>query len=124
MDLVSLFVTSVRSSLRVGTVRNCKFSIPFQTDVFHFLFNGKGTVIHGRRGRSYTEADFDLEFFPSNWYISYSKLGDGCKIVFPIFLYSYVKYAPQTYHKTSTGLVPLSRDFIETLTVTVCKSRC
>ena len=49
-----------------------------------FLFNGKGSIVKGMRGRSYNEADFDTQYFLPDWHVSYNRLGNGCKIVFPI----------------------------------------
>ena len=70
MDSISSFVTAIKGSLRVGTIRNCTFSIPFRTDVFNFLFNGKGIVVSGRRHKAYSEVDFNPQLFPSDWFIS------------------------------------------------------
>ena len=124
MDSISLFVTAVKDSLRVGTIRNCTFSIPFRTDVFLFLFHGKGNEVSGKRYRSYLQVDFDSQLFSSNWFVSHDRLGNGCKIVFPVFIHSYVKYAPQSYLQIGTALVPQPRDFTETITVTLVKCRC
>ena len=62
-DNISDFITAVQNSLRVGTVRNSKFLVPFRCDVFVFLFHDKGSVVSGRRGRMFSEADFDLKYF-------------------------------------------------------------
>ena len=121
MDSISSFVTAVQDSLRVGTIRNCTFSIPFRTDVFNFLFNGKGSAVSGKRYKSYLEVDFNTQLFPTDWFVSYDKFGYCCKIIFPVFIHSYVKYAPKRYGHT--GIVQ-SRDFTETITITVVKCRC
>ena len=70
MDSISSFVTAIKGSLRVGTIRNCTFSIPFRTDVFNFLFNCKCIVVSGRRHKAYSEVDFNPQLFPSDWFIS------------------------------------------------------
>ena len=123
-DSVSSLVTAVQNSLRHGCVRNCMFVIPFRCDVFNFLFSGKGSLIHGKKGRYYSEADFDPTYFYVNWFVSYSKLGDGCKLEFPIILRSYVKFSPCTYTKNDDNVVARPRDFTELLSVSVVKVRC
>ena len=124
MDSISLFVTTMKGSLRVGTIRNCTLTIPFRTDVFNFLFNGKGNMINGKKAKSYVESDFNTQLFPSNWFVYYDRLGNGCKLDFPVYMYSHIKYAPQTYIRTSTTLALQQRDFTEIVTVTVVKCRC
>ena len=102
LDSVSNFVSAVQSNLRAGTVHNCTFYVPFRTDVFNFLFNGKGNVVNGKRGKTCSEADFDVQHFPLNWYIHYDRLGIGCNVVFPIQIHSYVKFAPISHLKTKS----------------------
>ena len=120
-DNISNFITAVQSSLRVGTVRNSKFLVSFRCDVFVFLFHDKGSGISGKRGRMFSEADFDLKYFSSDWFVSYDKLGDGCKIQFPIHLNSFVRFSPLTYTKDSNDdiIVPRPRDFTELLSVSI-----
>ena len=105
MDSISNLETAVTRSLQAGVVRNCSFCIPFRTDVFNFLFNGKGTVVSRRRGRSYSLQDFDAQHFSHQWYITHNKLGDGCEIVFPLHMHSTVKYTQPSYTITATGVV-------------------
>ena len=101
------------------------FVVPFRCDVFNFLFSGKGSSIHGKKGRFYSEADFDSTYFYINWFVSYSKFGDGCKVEFPIILRSYVKFSPCTHTKNDDNIVVArSRDFTEVLSVSVAKVRC
>ena len=123
-DSVSNFVTAVQNSLRRGCVRNCNFVVPFRCDVFKFLFSGKGNSIRRKKGRFYSEADFDPTYFYVNWFVSFSELGDGCKIEFPIILRSYVKFSKCTYTKNNDVVAPRPVDFTELLSVTVVKVRC
>ena len=125
-DSISNFVTAVQNSLRVGCVRNCMFVVPFRCDVFNFLFSGKGSSVRTKKGRLYTEEDFDPTYFSIKyWFVSYNKLGDGCKIDFPINLRSYVKFSPCTYIKNDDNVVVRRpRDFTELLSVSVVKVRC
>ena len=98
-DCVSNLCTAVQNSLRVGVVRNCSFVVPFRVDVFGFLFRDKGSTVRGKRGRMFSLADFNQTYFPSNWFVSHSRLGDGCKLDFPINLRNHVKFSPLTYFK-------------------------
>ena len=54
----------------------------------------------------------------------HSKLGDGCKLEFPIILRSYVQFSPCTYTKNDDNVVARPRDFTELLSVSVVKVRC
>ena len=123
-DCVSGFVSKIKNSLRLGCVRNCAFSVPFRCDAFKFLFNGRGSVVRGKKGLAYTQADFNSSYFPPDWFLSCDALGDCCKIDFPIILRNFVKFTPQTYTKHQNTIVPSSRDFTETLSVIVVKVRC
>ena len=42
LDSISSFLDGVTRSLRVGTVRNTKFTVEFRYDVFRLLFGGEG----------------------------------------------------------------------------------
>ena len=79
-DCVSNFCTAVQNSLRVGVVQNCSFVVPFRCDVFSFLFRDNGSIFKGRSGRMFSLADFDPNHFSSNWFISYNRLSDGCRL--------------------------------------------
>ena len=124
-DCVSNFCTAVQNSLRVGVVQNCSFVVPFRCDVFSFLFRDNGGMFKGRRSRMFSLADFDPNHFSSNWFISYNRLGDGCKVDFSINLRSHVEFTPLTYIKDhNNDMVARPRDFSELLSVSVVKVRC
>ena len=114
----------MKNSLRLGCVRNCVFSVPFRSDAFMFLFNGKGSVVRGKKGLAYGQADFDSSYFPPDWFVSCNSLGDSCKIDFPVILRNFVKYSPQTYTNHQNTIVPSSRDITELLSVIIVKVRC
>ena len=57
LDSISSFLNGVTRSLRVGTVRNTKFTVEFRTDVFRLLFGGKGERANNGRGRASVSAD-------------------------------------------------------------------
>ena len=80
LDFVSTLVSAVKKSLSHGTIQDNSFTLNLRTDVFNFLFNGKGTIVHGRRG--YSLEDFDTDIFPKDWFVAYDKFGDGCRIDF------------------------------------------
>ena len=72
-------MSAIKDSLRCGVVRKCSFTISFRSDVYNFLFSGKGSTVSGRRCLSYSENDFNPDLFPSDWFVSYDRLGDGAK---------------------------------------------
>jgi hypothetical protein len=94
MDEVSTFVGEVARSLRAGVNRLCSFSFVVRSDVFVFLFGGKGRACPHRLGRFFDEADFDLEYFPHDWFICCDRLGDSCRINFPVRMYSKILWSP------------------------------
>ena len=91
-DGVSDLAAEVQKSLKLGVNLGCRFSLRFRTDVFNFLFKGTGSVPPTGRGRFFELEDFDNFYFPTDWYIVYDKLGNGCKVVFPVRLESKTKF--------------------------------
>ena len=100
-DSVSNFVAEVHS-LKLGVNLNCSFSVDFRVDVFNFLFSGKGSVPPSGRGNFFELADFSNVYFPAGWYVVYDKLGDGCKVVFPVRLESKIRYSSPVYSSPHT----------------------
>ena len=94
LDSVSNFIDAISRSLRAGTVRNTKFTVEFRTDVFKLLFAGKGEAASNGRGYLYQQADFNSGHFTPGWHQCWDRLGDGCKVVFPIQMHSYIKFSP------------------------------
>lgn len=125
LDCVSNFVSAVSASLKLGTVRLCKFSVEFRLDVFKFLFDGKGTTSSRTAGKLYNRGDFDSKYFPEGWNTVCDKLGDGCEIEFPVQMDIHIKYGPKCYLKDSEGSFSLKpRSFSEVVIVTISKNRC
>ena len=112
-------------SLKLGVIRNSKFTILFRTEVFRFLFNDKGRDVQRGQGRNYDKEDFNETYFPCNWNRCYDRLGDGCEIDFPVHLIRKVKWSPVVYSKEDGGtLISRPKLFCEILVVTVIKKRC
>ena len=91
-------------------IRNCSFSINFRRDVFIFLFGDRGGVVPHMKGRDYYRIDFN-DFFRSSDFVLYNNFNEGVKVVFPIYLYSYVKRVRR-------------HSFFETVCVNLVKERC
>ena len=109
MDEVSTFVGEVARSLRAGVVnRLCSFSFVVRSDVFVFHFGGKGRACPHRLGRFFlTKQIFDLEYFPHDCFICCDRLGDSCRINFPVRIYSKILWSPVTFTQdTSNAVVP------------------
>ena len=63
--------------------------------------------------------------FSINWFIVYDKLGNGCKVDFPVHLESKLKWSPTVYDKLSNGTVVVKEKiFSEILVVMLVKKRC
>ena len=121
MDATSHLKAIVQKSLKSGINCNNKVEVEFRTDVFKFLFNGKGSKPPRGRGLFYYLEEFDSTYFSDDWYIVYDKLGDGCKVDFPIRLESKIRWSSVVYN--SDGSVK-SRVFTEIISVTLVKVRC
>lgn len=125
LDSISNFIDGINRSLRLGTVRQGKFSVEFRTDVFKALFDGKGETAKTGRGCLYRKDDFDSRYFPPSWYQCWDRLGDGCEVEFPIQLHSHIRYSPLCFTlDTSNTPIPKLRSFSEILSVSVIKRRC
>ena len=111
--------------MSAGVIRSHKLVIQFNLDVFRYLFYNKGTPIAHVNGKSYDLVDFNVIFFPADWYVAYDKHGDGCCIDFPVIMTPKIKYGPTCYRKNSDGIVIVKpRLFTEIVCVTVHKKRC
>lgn len=119
------FVYSIKDSLRKGITRSNNLRIDFRTDVFKFLFGGKGTELIGQRkkGRMYSQGDFPAEYFQNGWFKCYNSSQECCYIQFPIIMHSYVRFSLLTYTMEDDVLVKDKRDFKEFLYVSVVKKR-
>ena len=62
LDAVSNICSSIKRSLKKGTVSNCTFTINMRRDILTILFNGKGTVCNHKPGRFYNLIDFDSTY--------------------------------------------------------------
>lgn len=124
-DSVSSLILGIQGSLRRGINLNCKFNVEFRIDVFSYLFSSKGSLPPSGQGKLYNLDDFNPTFFPGNWFIVYDKLGNGCKVDFPVRLESKLKWSPTVYEKLPNGTVVVrEKIFTEVLVVTLVKKRC
>ena len=89
----------VQRSLKLGVNLCCSFTVGFRIDVFNFLFKGKGSVPPTGRGNFFELVDFNKLYFPEDWHVVYDKLGNGCKVVFPVRLESKTKFSSSVYGK-------------------------
>ena len=120
-DTISHFTAAIQRSLKTGINSNNRLDLEFRTDVFRFLFDGKGRTPPNGRGLFYDLDDFNKTYFKDNWYIAYDKLGDGCSIDFPIRLDSKIRWSPKVFNLDAT-VKP--RIYSEIVCVTLVKIRC
>ena len=119
-DAASHLIAAVQRSLKSGVNSNNRLDLEFRTDVFRFLFNGKGRNPPKGRGLFYDADDFDRTYFTDDWCVAYDKLGDGCAIDFPIRLDSKIRSSPKVF--SADGTVK-PRIFSEIICVTLVKMR-
>ena len=115
LDAVGSLSTAIRRSLSVGVNRNCVFSVPVRRDVFMFLFGDCGSVVSRKPGKMYNRPDFNDNYFRSSDFVYYNKHNEGVCVVFPIYMYSYVKCI-----RCDNNII----DFCETISVNLIKERC
>lgn len=123
LDSVSNLVYTIKSSLKKGITRYNKLRIEFRSDVFRFLFGGKGKDINKRKGREYSKDDFDESYFAIDWFKCYNIYQECSYIDFPIIMYTYIKYSPLTYIKTDAEFIECNKDFKEMVYVVLVKKR-
>lgn len=92
LDCASLFTHHVQRSLVAGTIRKNALTIDMPTDVFKFLFDGKGVDV-GRGYKEYSLEDFDPKVFLEEWYLHKDRNGDGCAVDFPVRMKSSISWA-------------------------------
>ena len=114
------FKIEVVHTLRSGVNRRCSFSVLFRTDIFKFLFGGKGNDCPHRLGRFYNLEDFDGESFSPEWYKCYDRLGNGCTIEFPLVgsnalqshcSFQLLQIVSGYLQQTCIGLIPCPENF-------------
>ena len=125
-DNVSNLVLQVQRSLKLGVNLNCMFTVECRVDVFNFLFKGKGRPPPAGHGLFYDLSAFSSTYFPSDWHVVYNRLGDGCRVDFPLRLQSKLKRSSKVYIKdTTNGNMSLKpRTFTEVVCVKLVKCRC
>ena len=125
LDNVSNFLSAMNRSLSLGTVRMHIFSVDFNFDVFRFLFSDKGRTHSKGRGLLYDKNDYASELFHKDWDIVLDRLGDGCRVEFPVQLRPVVKCSKKCFFRGSDGtLTEKPRTLNETVCVTLFKQRC
>ena len=107
---------AIERSLSAGSIRLNKFTVEFRLDVLQVVFGNK-TV--------FQQTDFPPHLFQGQWTASYSRIGDGCKILFPIKMKGSLKWSKQNYMISGDGsLKPKRRHFTEIIHVTLNKTCC
>ena len=125
MDHISSFVSEIGRSLKCVVNRSCSFSFLFRMDVFRFLFGEKGRACPHRLGKFYDKEDFNVDYFSTDWFVCCDRLGDSCRITFPIRMHSKILWSPVMYSKDASNVVvPKKRSFKELCYVYITKQRC
>ena len=96
----------------------------FRSDVFIFLFGGKGRACPHRLGKYFDFEDFSVEYFPRDWFIGSDRLGDSCRITFPIRMYTEFSGHQLFTPRMHIMLLFLKRDLLKSCVVCISKQRC
>ena len=118
LDCASLFIFNVARSLSAGTIRKNRLTLDMPTDVFKFLFAGKGIGVE-RGYKEYNPVDFDSKYFPDEWYVHYDQNHDGCAIEFPMKMKSCIIWTRSYKQKENID----KKMFFERLYIFVVKKR-
>ena len=124
LDASSNLRSCIKNSLKRGTTRSCTFKIEVRTDIFNYLFNGTGTHCSSKPGKMYNLNDFNTNYFNSDSFVYYNSQCEGVRVVFPVYMYSYVKFDPLSYSMSSSVLSSCPCNFSELVRVVLVKSRC
>ena len=114
LDSACQIASSVISSLKLGTVRRCSFSVRVRRDVFELLFSNCGSAVRRKPGKMYSRSDFSAEYFNDSDFVYRNDCNECVSVDFPVLMYSYVKFV------RLCDCV----DFCETVCVTLVKKRC
>lgn len=116
LDAASSLSTEIICSFKCGAIRRCNFIVSVRRDVFNFLFNNRGNTVYRKPGKFFNREDFCDEFFSDNDFMYTNKFSEVVRVVFPIYMYSYVKFV-----KLSSSNVC---DFYECISVKLLKEHC
>ena len=93
------------------------------TDVFKFLFDGKGVDAY-RGYKEYTLEDFDPKVFFQEWYVHKDQKGVGCAVDFPFRMKSSISWARSRGGTNNKGSeAEKRRSFFERVYAYVVKKR-
>ena len=83
--------------------------------MFNYLFKDNGSYVCHRPGKLYSHSDFCSNFFSDSDFIFVNKHNESVRVVFPIYMYSYVKCI-----KLGKSL----SDFCEVISIKLLKEHC
>ncbi len=115
LNAVSSLSCNIICSLKLGTIRRCSFNFCVCRDVFNCLFGDTGSRVSRRRGRMFNRCDFNDRYFNDSDFVYNNNLNECIRVVFPIYLYSYVKFIKLSCNRY---------DFCETVCVNIIKEHC
>ena len=71
----------------------------------NYLFKNKGSTVRNKPGCLFQRTDFATPYFRDDDFMTYNKFGEGHTVVFPIYMYSHLKFTRQNYDSwTSSSL--------------------
>ena len=101
---------AVEASLRNGALFNTKITV----NVLKYLY---------KDNRECNSDDFPEDLIPPDWDTVYNKIGDCCRLQYPIILQPALQWSKQAYIKTNAG-EKKPRFCSEVLHIKLSKIRC
>ena len=103
MDVIFEEVSRLRAAIdrRLKSKSRLSVTVAFCTDVFKFLFQGKGRALSNwvlQEGR-----DFNQNYFPARWDVCLDSHGQGNRIYFPLKIRHCYTMSPKKYTRSSSG---------------------
>lgn len=121
LDSTSVLIHQLKLSLAAGTARKNKIVIDMPTNVFKFLFDGKGVTI--KRGyKDYNQNDFDPTLFIDEWCVMHDEHGNGCSIDFPVRMKSCISWTRKKEF-TKEKVILTKKLFFERVYIILLKKR-
>ena len=84
LDAVSSLSREICSSLKLGVIRRCSFSVCIRRDVFNFLFSNCGSFVSHRPGKFYLRNDFCNDLFSDSDFMFKNKFDEVVCVLFPV----------------------------------------
>lgn len=115
LDAAASISSAVLSSLKLGTIRRCSFSVCIRRDVFNYMFGSSGVRVPRKPGKMFCRSDFSDLYFSDDDFVFHSNSRESVRVVFPVYMYSHVKNVKLCCNRC---------DFSENVCINLLKEHC